>query len=1188
VSGTINGSIDKLTGKDLVIKTGGNSVLSTDFTISGLPDIKNSHFSFPDIKIVTGRKDIQMIAGQSLPKSLELPENLVLRVKFDGRIQEFTSTLNLQSSYGTAQLSAKLEANENFKSKVSIPDFNLGLLLKDTAMLGKISLTAELDGHGLDVKTVTANIRVEASEIFLNRYDYHNLSLNGNITGLGYEGKISLNDENIVFDYDGKVNFNPGQEQFKFLMNVKGADLQKLNFTRDDFRIGFLAEADLKGGSADDINGKLGITNIIMVHEGKKYLLDSLLVELINRAGKSNLNITSDLITLNYAGNASPAILPGAAGQFLGKYFPFSESGLAKSNRKMPSFSLEIRLHNNPVLMEALLPQLSEFEPGLIQASYDADKSEFRLNAGIKKLVYGTTEINDFEASVDAGPAALNYRISALGVSNSRFKLDNLLIDGKIADKIIFANLSSIDEKNNKKLLIRSRVMKNDSNYRFILDPEELFLMNNRWNIAADNYIEFGKKGLLIHHFFMNKDATQINVSSVNDQFQGDLDLEIKNFKLDDISRIIEKDTSLIKGTVDGKVLLKRMNKNFGIIADAKIRELVVRDIPVGNITVRAGNPTGEKFDLSVQLEGADNKMEAVGYYIPNGGANSLQIKAVIQSLSMKTLEAFSMGEISETSGSLSGSLLVQGTTGSPELTGELVFRDVFVKPAFLNSRLELKNETIQLKKDGIYFKSFTMLDADRHTAIIDGTIFMQQFRNLTFDFQVNTLDFLLFNTTAKDNTNFNGRMVIDSKIDIKGPMALPIVNAKLKIKKGSNFTFAVPENKLSTDRGEGVVEFTDTLVLNPILGRAEKKVALASGFKGVDLNSIIEVDKQATLRLLMDPASTDSLVVRGEAALSFALDRSGKMTLTGAYNLNEGSYLVSLESVIKRKFEIVPGSTIIWNGDPLDAEVSINATYSVRASPFDLVADQMSVLSAADKGGFKNRYPFLVFLKLRGEILHPQISFEIQLPPAEKGILGGVVNQRLIMLNEDASALNKQVFALLVLGRFIQENPLQTESGGTSGLVRSTVGKFLSAQLNQLSSKVMPGVELNFDIQSYDDYQSGQAQGRTQVEIGLKKQLFNERLSVQVGGTIDVEGEKARQNTASSITSDVTVEYKLAKDGSYRLKAFRQNQYEGAIEGQLVETGVGIMYLLDFNNWKEFITRGKSKTIKPKKEKLP
>ena len=211
--------------------------------------------------------------------------------------------------------------------------------------------------------------------------------------------------------------------------------------------------------------------------------------------------------------------------------------------------------------------------------------------------------------------------------------------------------------------------------------------------------------------------------------------------------------------------------------------------------------------------------------------------------------------------------------------------------------------------------------------------------------------------------------------------------------------------------------------------------------------------------------------------------------------------------------------------------------------------------------------------LKAHGKSINYRkvISFEIQLPPEEKGILGGAVNQKLNMLNDDPSSLNKQVFALLVLGRFVQENPLLTESGGTSTLVRSTVGNFLSTQLNKLSSKVVTGVELNFDIQSYDDYQTGQAQGRTQVEIGVKKQLFNERLTVQVGGSVDVEGERAKQNSASNITGDVTAEYKLTKDGRYRLKGFRQNLYEGAIEGQLVETGAGVVYVRDFNKWKDF-----------------
>jgi hypothetical protein len=552
----------------------------------------------------------------------------------------------------------------------------------------------------------------------------------------------------------------------------------------------------------------------------------------------------------------------------------------------------------------------------------------------------------------------------------------------------------------------------------------------------------------------------------------------------------------------------------------------------------------------------------------------------------MKTIEAFSMGQITEASGKLTGNIFMQGASDLPQITGELVFNDAFIKPALLNNRLELKHETIQLKDDGLYFNSFTLIDAHKNSAIIDGTVKMKQFKDFVFNLHVRTKDFLLFNTTIEDNKEFFGRMIVDSKIDVNGPISLPVVNAEIKMKKGSNFTFAVPEEKLTTDKGEDVVEFEDSLKLNSILIKTGEKIALKTSFTSFDLTSVIQVDKAATLRLLMDPSTTDSLVVKGEAAISLTMDRSGKMSLTGAYNLDEGSYLVSFESIIKRKFDINSGSTIIWNGDPLDAEISINATYSVRASPIDLVADQLSGLSQVDKSAYKQEFPFLILLKLRGAILHPEISFEIQLPPEEKGILGGAVNAKLNLLNEDPSALNKQVFALLVLGRFIQQNPLQTDVNKAAiTVVRSTVGKFLSAQLNQLSSKVVPGVELNFDIQSYDDYSTGEAQGRTQVELGLEKQLFNERISVQVEGNVDVQG--ANQNSPSDISSDVTVEYKLTKDGRYRMKGFRHNKYEGAIDGLLIETGIGVSYVHDFDKWKDFFRKPKkAKVTNPEKQK--
>ena len=1188
ISGIVSGRINHLNGKSMIIKTGNKTTLKTDFSITGLPNIETAWFIFPNLKIISGRRDILMMAGPAIPKTIELPENLSLQVVFKGRLKSFESTLGLGSSFGSANLFATVDQNQNFRSAVSITNFNLGSLLKDTAMFGPVTLTAKVTGHGLDINSLTAKIDAEASQFHLNRYTYHNLTINGNINGKRFDGRINLKDEYAEFDFEGLVNFNPGREHYQFRLNVKGADLQKLKLAQADIRVGFIAAADLKGGAINKLNGNAGISNLVIAKEQKVYYLDSISFTSRNEPGKSEVELNSALVDVKYSGTVSPANLPSELNNFINNYFPFSDTIRSKKNSGPPDFTFEIQLHNHPILTRVLLPQLKEFEPGIIRGSFDIEKNEMTLHANMKKVVYGTTEINDLLVDANSNSTALNYKISCSSVLNTQIKLDNFLLDGKLADQTIFANVSSIDDNLGKKLVIRSQITLDKGNYRLVLDPKEFYLMNKRWDIAADNYIAFGKDGFLIHHFYIDNNDSQVHVTSVHDQFNDDLNISVRNFKLDDLSRVIEKDTNLVEGNVDGNVLLKRVNNSYGIIADASITNLVVRGVPVGNLILKAENPTAERFDIGMNLSGADNNLTANGYFLPDGSNNAINVEATIHSLSMKTVEAFSMGQVTESSGRINGRLFIRGAVSAPEITGELVFNDVFINPALLNNRLELKHETVQVTKDGIYLKSFTLLDAEKHAAVIDGSVHMKQYKDFIFDLHVITNDFLLFNTTVKDNKLFFGRMVIDSKIDVSGPMTLPVVFAKIKLKKGSNFTFVVPEEKLSTDKGEDIVEFTDSRKLNSILYKEEQKTQQQSRFKGFDLTSVIEIDKQATLRLLLDPASTDSLVVRGEAALSLTMDKSGKLSLTGAYNLNEGSYLVSFQSVIKRKFEINPGSTIIWNGDPLDAEISINATYSVRASPIDLVADQMSGMSEVDKSAYKQTYPFWVLLKLRGEILHPAISFEIQLPPKNKGILGGAVNAKLNLLNEDPSALNKQVFALLILGRFIQENPLQTDANsGVSNAVRSTVSSFLSAQLNQLSSKFVPGVELNFDIQSYDDYSSGQLQGRTQVGIGLKKELFNERVSVQVGGAVDVEGTRATQNSASDITSDVTIEYKLSKDGRYRLKGFRNTLYEGAIEGQIIETGAGVSYVRDFNTWKELFKKPVIKTvIDPEKQK--
>ncbi|MBK6967245.1 MAG: hypothetical protein IPH20_25955 [Bacteroidales bacterium] len=681
VSGKVSGPVNNLSGKDLTIITGSNTNVKTDFTIRGLPDAETAWFNFPNLVINSGRKDIKMMAGAAIPDSISLPEIIALRVNFKGEMKSFITTVAMNSSYGSADVSASVDKSENFRSKISLVKFDAGRLMMDTAMFGPVSLKAEASGRGLDKNTIRAKIRADVSQVYLNRYNYHNLVVDGDITGRKFEGQINLDDQYAAFDFDGLVNLNPNEEQYKFKLNLKGADLQKLKISGKDIRISLKAESDLKGKTADEINGTAGITKIFIAHEDKEYLLESFMLASINESKKSELTVSNALVGIKYKGTFSPAFLAREIKKFLNNYFPFSEPDPLASGHDPQNFEFEVQLHNHPILADLFVPQLKEFEPGLIKGSFDSEKGDLKLNAGMKKIVYGSTEIRNLVMDVGSDPNSLNYKMTSTRISGPQFNLDNFLFAGQLADSTIVATVSSIDNRQNKKLLINAQVVKENTNYKLTLNPEEFYLMNDRWDIAADNYVAFGESGFLIHNLSLEKAGSQVDVHSVNDKFNDDVSIAIKNFDLNDISGVVSKDTSLIKGTVDGKAMLIRVKDAYGLVADLKISDLVVREIPVGNLTIIADNPTSQRFDIDVKLAGAENNISATGYYIPKGGSNSVNIKADIASLSLKTLEAFSMGTITEASGNLTGNISVEGNTGSPDITGQLTFNDAFIKP---------------------------------------------------------------------------------------------------------------------------------------------------------------------------------------------------------------------------------------------------------------------------------------------------------------------------------------------------------------------------------------------------------------------------------------------------------------------------------------------------------------------------
>jgi hypothetical protein len=234
---------------------------------------------------------------------------------------------------------------------------------------------------------------------------------------------------------------------------------------------------------------------------------------------------------------------------------------------------------------------------------------------------------------------------------------------------------------------------------------------------------------------------------------------------------------------------------------------------------------------------------------------------------------------------------------------------------------------------------------------------------------------------------------------------------------------------------------------------------------------------------------------------------------------------------------------------------MDLSALYTVEAAPLELVANQLSTTDESIVAPYRQRLPFLVYLNLGGEIMAPEIGFRLDMPEEKRNVLGGVVYGR--------------IQELLILKSFVAENPLESSAGGDlENSARLSASRMLSEQLNRLSSRIK-GVELSLNVKSYEDYTRSQGgEGRTQAQLGISKTLFGDRLVVRLSGNVDIEGE-SHQSDVTDYIGDIALEYKMTADGRFRLTGFRNSNYD-MIDGELSETGAGVIYVKDYNALRE------------------
>ena len=205
------------------------------------------------------------------------------------------------------------------------------------------------------------------------------------------------------------------------------------------------------------------------------------------------------------------------------------------------------------------------------------------------------------------------------------------------------------------------------------------------------------------------------------------------------------------------------------------------------------------------------------------------------------------------------------------------------------------------------------------------------------------------------------------------------------------------------------------------------------------------------------------------------------------------------------------------------------------------------------------------------------------QLRKYNEEVKAKTIENKLIQLRADRAATNKQVFALLVMDRFVGEQSTDffkgnASSTGFSDIAKSSVSQFLSAALDELASDLFKGINVDLNLNSYKDFIVNDGRKKNDLGVEVSKNFLNDRLSVTVGRTYGIESQdgsaKAAQQKGSRFLPDVTVNYKLSKDGKYMLRSYNKDQFEVILDGYVVETGVAFIVTMDYDKYKELFMK--------------
>jgi len=1191
VDARVKGTLDALQVQRFRFSGLGDITLDLSGTVLHPMDVKHVSASLNIDNVTGSRKSLEALLPKgSLPANIAIPARFTVRGKLQGSMTDFNSDLVLSTTSGTIILKGYMQqfrdpGNARYDLALQTKALDLGYILKDSAQWGLVTSGFTAKGRGLDQHTANAVLHGRLQSATIRQYTYHNFLFDGSVANEHAELRSAIHDTAIAFDLHASAGLAGKFPAVLLDWRIDTVDLRALHLVKDTLQFKGHINADFASTNPDSLIGRLKMDSLALLQGIQKFTTDSIILTAAHANGIQDIQLHTEMADLDWNGRYKMTEVARALQHTINNYYRIN--GYKDSVFAEQEWRMQLRFRTSPLVL-AYMPSLkgTDTVTGLLYFNSHYDDLRFNLNA--PRVQVGTQVFHNMTASAHSAGAdsgQLRYTVDITSGQGSGFSLYQTSVHGWLAEDKLFTTALLKDKNGKDRYRLAGQLEKLIDGLKFTLHPDSLLLNYDKWQVSNDNFFQHDSSGILVHNFRIDNKGEALQVNSTQNTSNSPIDVTFSNFQLGTLSRFADQDSLLVEGVLNGKAQVKNPTSTPVFTSDLQIKDLSYRKDSVGDLAIKVGNEKADALTADVRLSGHQNDVEVKGEYYMKDSRMDLVLD--LRQLNLASLKPFVTSQVRDIRGFLKGSLAIKGTVDEPGINGNLHFDNALIVPVITGEPLKLSKDNIEFDADGFNFSEFAMQDSDGNKATVDGNVYTKTYKDFEFDVTVNAHNFRLVNAPQATGRMIYGKMNLDAAANLTGDMNTLQVDGEVRVNRQTDFTFVLPENNPEVVNREGVVRFIDkdhpgdTLVDQ----RAKLMAARNSAIKGMDISLNIATDSSALFTIIIDERNGDALTARGRSNLVFGMDRSGRMELTGGYEVESGAYNLSL-NVLKRKFEIQRGSSITWTGDPTRATLDITATYTANTPSIDLIENEIAGRTQTDINKFKQKLPFQVTLKMEGELLKPKITFDISLPTNVLSLWPDV-DQKLQQIRVQESELDKQVFALLLLNRFVGDDPLQSAAGGggsVGSLAFQSASQILTNQLDQLAGSLIKGVDIHFDLNQQQDFSTGNEKDYTELNVSVSKRLFNDRIQVSVGSNFDVQGENNPNQQGSNIAGDVALDYKLTKDGRYMIRTYRKNQYQAVIEGQVVETGVSFILTFDYNKFKEIFGRTKEEKLEERR----